>query len=292
MTNNEILLKLAKKNYGKYLTPTGNVSAKKVNRYYTDKDKAVLDTATCSDLIGKIINCSQIINSRIWEAVKRGDFKEAEYLYIVTSQLDVMSNLAIDSAKREFNCDLKKEFDMINKKYISTDLKPKFFEFISKDKGNKVKKEKYRWYETSMDYLLKIIERESRRKVGNGSIKTGLDLTSLIIGGQSCSGEHSKINRVGVENILTKGLKIKNEINQIWANKSKSDDSQDRFFKVNQLNYDFEYLIKNTVIKPIDIKHLIYKIEKKDEYLKVRKYVLDKLYKNKSEIFLEIFREK
>ncbi len=287
MTNNYILLNLAKKNYGKYLTPTGNVGARKVNRYYTDEEKAKLDTATCSDLIGRIINCSQIINSRIWEAVKKGDNEKAEHLYVITSQLDVMSNLAIDSAKREFDCDLKMEFEAIEKEYISTDLKPKFFEFISKDKGNKVKKDKHRWYETSMDYLLNTIEKASRKRVGNGRVDVGLNLSQLITDIKDSSSEHYKSNRVGIENIIQKGLKIKNEINSVWSDKENK--PEDRFFKINQLDLDFEYYIKKTTLRPIDIKTIIHKIENKEEYSKARKYILGKIYKIKPQIFMDIF---
>lgn len=288
MTDNTILLELAKKNYGKYLTPTGNVSAKKVNRYYTDEDKAILDTATCSDLIGKIINCSQIINSRIWEAVKNGDEEKAKSLYVVTSQLDVMSNLAIDSAKREFNCDLEKEFKLIEEEYIRGDLKPKFFEFISKDKGNKVKKEKYRWYDTSMDYLLNIIEKASRKRVCENKTNIGLSLTGLLLDNKNSRKEHSKANRTGIVNIINKGLKSKNEINNIWS--SEEIKSEDKFFKVKEIDNNFEFFIKNTTLRAIDLRTIIYKIEKNEEYSRARKYILSKIYKMRPELFLELFR--
>lgn len=287
MTDNEILLNLAKKNYGKYLTPTGDVSAKKVDRFFTEEEKAKLDTATATNLIGDIINCSQVINSRIWECVKSGDLDRAEELYIITSQLDVMSNLAIDSAKREFPVDLKLELKEIKKNYIDIDLKPKFFEFISKDKGNKVKKENYRWYDTSMDYLIKIIDSASRKKVGDSPNK-GITLTDLIKG-STIFNEQSK-NNLLINNVVTIGTKSKNEINAIWSTYGIS--PADKYFKVSEVQDRFRGYLRKSNIKPIDIKKIIYKLERSEEYNKSRKYILGELYIAHPNVFLELFCQK
>lgn len=285
MTDNPILLNLAKKNYGKYLTPTGNVSAKKVSRKFTEEEKAKLDTSTASNLIGEIINCSQIINSQIWEYVKKEDFDKAQELYIVTSQLDVMSNLAIDSAKREFPVDLKLELKEIKETYIKVDLKPKFFEFIGKDKGNVVKKENYRWYETSMDYLIKIVDKESNKRP-NKKIESGkLKLTDLIINKESNSlGER---HRSYINTLVNKAYKIKKEIDFIWTERFL--DSSEKIRNVSMLTEEFSLFVKNTPVSALDIKYIIYKIEEKEEYSKIRKFLMTELYKNHSKLFLKLF---
>lgn len=286
LTDNKILLKLAKKNYGKYLTPTGNVKAKKVDRFYTEEDKAILDTATATNLIGEIINCSQVINSQIWECVKKEDFKKAQELYIVTSQLDVMSNLAIDSAKREFPVDLKMELKEIKEKYIDVDLKPKFFEFIAKDKGNKPKKENYRWYETSMDYLIKTIDSASRKKTSE--VSKGISLTDLIKRSNKFN-EQGK-NNLLINNVVILGTKYKNEINAIWGSVGIS--SGDKFFKVSEIQNRFRYYLKNSNINPIDIKKIIYKLEGSEDFNKSRKFILTELYCTHPNVFLDLFCQK
>lgn len=283
MTDNEILLKLAKKNYGKYLTPTGNVSAKKVSRKFTEEEKAKLDTTTATNLIGEIINCSQIINSQIWECVKKRDFKKADELYVITSQLDVMSNLAIDSAKREFPVDLKLELKIIKETYIKVDLKPKFFEFIGKDKGNDVRKENYRWYETSMDYLIRIVDKESRKKIGKSD--SGIDLTDIIKGNNMFNNQSQ--NRIGIVNILEKGLKARSEINSIWGERFSA--PSEKFERVNLIGEEYRKYVKEVTLKPIDIKRIIYKMESNEEYSRARKFILNELYCNHPQIFLKLF---
>lgn len=285
MTDNPILLKLAKKNYGKYLTPTGNVSAKKVSRKFTEEEKAKLDTSTATNLIGEIINCSQIINSQIWECVKKGEMDKAQELYVITSQLDVMSNLAIDSAKREFPVDLKLELKIIKDTYIKVDLKPKFFEFIGKDKGNEVNKQSYRWYETSMDYLIKIVDKENRKRLSGTRIGEGITLTELIK--QSSFSEIRGENRTVVSNVVAKGTRIRSEIMSIWA--ERYEETTNKFMRTNALKEEFSLYIKDLQIKPIDIKKIIYKIEGKEEYGKARKFILNELYTHHPKSFLELF---
>lgn len=283
MTDNPILLNLAKKNDGKFLTPTGNVKAKKANRKYTEEDKATLDIISSSNIIGKVINGSQIINSHIWECIKRGDMDKAQELYVITSQLDVMSNLAIDSAKREFDVDLKYELKVIEEAYIKVDLKPKFFEFIARDKGNVVKKDKFRWFDTSMDYLIDIINTKTVSKNREKGEQL-LSITDLILRNNKFLDQ--RINSSAVLNVVNKGDKTKKSINSIWSG---SKPSSDKFFSVNILYEEFDRFIENQYLKPIDIKSIVYKLDKKEEYLRTKKFIIDMLFKHHPNVFLELF---
>lgn len=283
MTDNPILLNLAKKNYGKFLTPTGNVKAKKANRKYTEEDKATLDIISSSNIIGKVINGSQIINSHIWECIKNGKIDKAQELYVITSQLDVMSNLAIDSAKREFDVDLKYELKIIEEAYIKVDLKPKFFEFIARDKGNVVKKDKFRWFDTSMDYLINIINTKTCT-ITNEKGEQLLSITDLILRNNKFLDQ--RINSSAVLNVVNKGDKAKKSINSIWSG---SKPSSDKFFSVNILYEEFDRFIENQYLKPIDIKSIVYKLDKKEEYSRTKKFIIDTLFKYHPNVFLELF---
>ena len=178
LTDNEILICAAKRNYTIYKTPTSLVEAKKINRYYTAEQQADLDIKTSVNLIGEIVNLSQELNSLLWDKIYYGaSYDNIKYLYYDICQLDVMSTIEIDSAKREFDIDNKKELDKIRRKY-EQDLKrevvvideegneintikkkvPYFFAHVARQKGYySPEKKDYCKYHTSMDYLQEIV---------------------------------------------------------------------------------------------------------------------------------------
>lgn len=177
ITNNKILLNAAKKNYTVFKVPTSNVHARKVKRTYTSGDKADLDIRTSNNLIGEIINLSQQLNSQLWDVANNTkitiqelydsnkDFRE---LYFDICQLDVMSCIEIDKAKKEFDVDSKAEIKRIQNKHVGIDkesgLKKQayFLGIISKIKGYDSKKNVvYEQIDTTMDYLEEIIEKFS-----------------------------------------------------------------------------------------------------------------------------------
>lgn len=286
LTNNKILVDLAQKNYDKFLPPTGKVHSKSQDLKYTNEDKATLDTNTCNNLIGQVINSSQIINSKIWEFIHQGKEKEAKELYIVTSHLDVLSNLCIDSAKKTFNANLNKELKLIKEKYIDNDLKPMFFHFINEQKGNKSDKKKYRNYYTSMDFLVAIVDKTSRKRIKGNSVNNGIRLTDIILRNNKFKEQNNSYNKIGVENIVAKGYSTKTEMNKIW---NSFDNKEDKFMKFNYLNEDFKaYLLKYN-LKTIDIKKIIYKLERNEQYSIARKYIMNEIFKLYPQNFVELF---
>ena len=62
-----------------------------------------MDVKTAVNKIGEIINLSQEINTLIWDMLNSGTaFDEILPLYCDVAQLDVMSGIEIDRAKKEF----------------------------------------------------------------------------------------------------------------------------------------------------------------------------------------------
>lgn len=174
ITDNETLLCAAKKNYHIFKVPTSNVHARKVQRKYTSEDQADLDIRTSNNLIGEIINLSQQLNSQLWDITNNShktidNLYHTNYqfknLYYDICQLDVMSCIEIDKAKKEFDVDSKAEIKRIQNKHIKLDeetgLKTQayFLGIISKIKGYDEKKNiVYKSCDTTMDYLEEIIE--------------------------------------------------------------------------------------------------------------------------------------
>lgn len=167
ITDNKILVNAAKKNYHLFKVPTRNINPPKSKRHYTPEDLADLDDKTSNNKIGEIVNLSQELNSLIWDMVlKSGGTTENQYefikeIYYDVCQLDVMSNIEIDKAKKEYPVDTTRELKHMRKKYehiltMSDGRKrmPYFLGFIAETKDYKNSDRKdYQKYDTSMDYL-------------------------------------------------------------------------------------------------------------------------------------------
>lgn len=186
LTDNKILIKAAKRNYHVFKTPTSFVTAKKVKRYYTPEEQADLDIKTSVNKIGEIINLSQELNSLLWDKLYHGNtYTDVKELYFDICQLDVMSGIEIDKAKKEFDIDNGKELDKIRLKYKKElsdeyDKKkmPHFFAHISKQKGYyNPQKKNYCKYNTSMDYLQTIV---NGFKIKNPYKKNWLPFVSVL----------------------------------------------------------------------------------------------------------------
>lgn len=166
LTDNAILIQAAKRNYPLFKTPTSFVTAKKVKRYYTPEEQADLDIKTSVNKIGEIINLSQELNSLLWDQMYHGStYEDIRELYYDICQLDVMSGIEIDKAKKEFDIDNGKELDKIREKYKEAlngednrKKMPHFFSHIARQKGYyNPEKKNYCKYHTSMDYLHTIV---------------------------------------------------------------------------------------------------------------------------------------
>lgn len=96
ITDNEILIDAAKRNYHNFRVPTCLVNSSKIQRQYTNAEKADLDIKTSVNKIGEIINFSQELNSRLWDNINHGQSVEENMeLYCDISTLSVMSGIEI-----------------------------------------------------------------------------------------------------------------------------------------------------------------------------------------------------
>lgn len=160
LTSNELLVRKAKEHYQDFLVPTMLVPSELSKRYYSDASKAELDHTTADNRIGEIVNLSQELNSLMWDCVNGGEpISSAIEMYADIAKLDVLSNIEIDRAKREYAVDSVKEMKKLRAKYIRRDktnrkVKPFFFAHISRKKGyHDAKRNHYTHHLTTMDFL-------------------------------------------------------------------------------------------------------------------------------------------
>lgn len=169
LTDNELLIKAAKVNYGKFKVPTCFVESQKTERKYTNDHKADLDIRTSVNKIGEIVNLSQQLNSIFWEKVNKGTkIEDCLPLYYDICKLSVLSGIEIDKAKKEFIINSANEIGYLKTKYKifdnSKQVKPMFFKMITVENGYKVcENTKHRYFETAMDYLQKVVSQFSFR---------------------------------------------------------------------------------------------------------------------------------
>ena len=166
LTDNPILIRAAQKNYNKFLVPLNQVEAKKIHRDYCQDELADLDIKTSTNKIGEDINLAQILTTLFWDNIHHGQtFEDNKELYCDIVSLDILSNIEIDKAKKEFDVNTKSEIDTIRDKYSqrtcdNKPIIPKFLGYIARTKGyyDSVRKQ-YKYYESSMDYVEQYIVR-------------------------------------------------------------------------------------------------------------------------------------
>lgn len=181
-----------------------------------------MDIKTSKNLIGEIINLSQILNSEYWDRVSKNISTDG--LYELISQLDVMSCIEIDKAKKESVVDSEKELKKIresefisygditrDKKKKCVMCRPYFFKFVGVGKNYKFVKKN-----TPMDYLEEIIDKEIPRIENNLGVINIIELLT--------NNQNHRSDRKQIEKIFNKINKLNNELNGIWASNLSRDD--------------------------------------------------------------------
>lgn len=234
LTDDELLVKKAKLNDGKFLVPNDFTGKSKIKRHNTVEDKADLDikTSNSQSMIGKIINLSQLLNSEYWDRTSRG--KNVDGLYELICALDVMSCICIDSAKKESPVNLALELEAIKQsKWITKGEKPKFFEYTRKKyyktnadgKKEEVEdKTNYVYKETSMDYLEEILD--SKKRVRTSRKSTTVPLSDLL----NKNIDRTKANKKQILSILDRVENDNKALRTLWLS-ADDDESKEEVFK-------------------------------------------------------------
>lgn len=213
LTDNELLIQSAQKNYDVYLVPTNCVKSQNINRRYNSHDIASLDVRTSVNKIGEIINLAQLLNSLYWDNMSKGiSIDKNKELYMDICKLDVLSGIEIDKAKKEFTIDSTKEIDMLKKKYDMEEdgktAKPMFFKMITTENGYALSPDTlYRYFETPMDHLQKIISSAKYRQA-RLSNKELIPLMDIIKKPTSKSGAYNVIRDRIIEMIKFYKMRI------------------------------------------------------------------------------------
>lgn len=160
ITDNEILIRAGQRNYDKFLVPTNLINPEKKNVAYTPQNLAKLDDDTSENYIGQIINFSQVLNSYYWHCMNNGIDIDYDDLYKDICQLDCMSGVEIDKAKKDFGA-LKnsKELMTMRQKYAHLQY-PSWLDWIGTESSAMHKQKKNQMdFDCTMQYIFDSIER-------------------------------------------------------------------------------------------------------------------------------------
>lgn len=286
LSDDKLLISAASKYYNIFNVPANQVTAKKVSRKYCAEHKADLDTRTGTNKIGEIVNLSQELNSLMWSLIS--DFQqnnksanwykddEIRHIYYDICQLNVMSCIEIDKAKKEFSVDNEMELKQIRERYkrysTSSDkvIKPKFLGYIAKTKGfydpdNK----EYVYHDTTMDYLLALLNKYRSTKTQASSF---VPLTECFnFNGMS----KEAVNWKQISKIVVKCQKTNLAISNIWTNNYYS--SKIKALLTKDEKEKIYYFIKSMKINKHTMLTLITYIEQK-KHSKISKLLFYTLY--------------
>ena len=277
LTDNEILIRAARRNYNVFKTPTSFVTAQKVKRYYTPEEQADLDIKTSVNKIGEIINLSQELNSLLWDKMYHGSsYDDIKELYYDICQLDVMSGIEIDKAKKEFDVNNSKELDKMREKYkeeLSDEYNkkkiPHFFSHIARQKGYyNPEKKNYCKYHTSMDYLQTIV---NGFKIKNPYKKDWLPFVSIL---DNSLFRTNRVNQNQIDKICEMLRKYISERKNIFGSDL---DKDDKFSKSQLLYENLVSDIESEVIGFSTLFRLLSSLEDK-ENSQIRNTLLQVLY--------------
>ena len=289
LTDNEQLIKAAQKNYHVFKTPTSFVSSTKVKRFYTPEQQADLDIKTSVNKIGEIVNLSQELNSLLWDQMYHGaTYDDIKELYYDICQLDVMSGIEIDKAKKEFIINNSKELTRLRSKYendlreyeeaedgilIKKKKTPHFFSHIVKQKNFTTKeilaKKHFCKYHTSMDYLQTIV---NGFKIKTPYKKDWLPFTAIL---DSSSFRSNRVNQKQINKIYSILKKYINDRKNIYA--SETDSKEDKRIQDIKLKEDLIADIECETIGFSTMYRLLSSLESK-ENSQIKNILLEILY--------------
>lgn len=123
--NNPIILEKVKE-VQDYLIPINCVPQESKKYKFINEEMAKVDSQLCNNMVGRVCNLARDLHSLYWHLYNTGTGdNKRKYLSMIYDDiclLEVLSNIAIDSAKRTYSCNIEKEMAKIKgRPYMNTE---------------------------------------------------------------------------------------------------------------------------------------------------------------------------
>lgn len=308
LTNNKTLVRLGKKNYHNFLVPTSLVKGNKTNRKCIPSDLSNLDIKTGKNLIGEIVNASQILNSIYWDKLGEWEESKLDSLYKDISCLDIMSCIEIDKAKKEFKLNSAKELNAIKSRWyekvvvtrkkvpVTKTVKPIFFQFLSELSKFDIDCE-YREFDCGMDKLHKILD-EKVSEIKSKRIKSS-DLVTLydLFKGYELKivSEQEDINgsRRKTERYINTIIEYNTKISKVWAS-----NNNNKFENAHKLELEMNIKLSKIKLIELDVVNIMNKLGKEQKQAiknrklpKAKKKEIKPIYSIKRKLFTSLYSQ-
>lgn len=294
VSDNEILIRAALKNYDVFKVPANRVTAKKSERFYTNADKSDLDYKTSENKIGEIVNLSQELNTLMWDMINKSNkplkdfYPVIEDIYHDICILNVLSCIEIDKAKKEFDISSGKEIREIKEKWSRLTfnkkvIKPAFLGYIAQTKGyrNPAKK-KYNYHKTTMDYILREINQYRSNKMNASDFLPLSDCFKF--------DEYNKnsVNWKQTRQIIQLCETANSSINAVWAKDYYT--MEEKYMLTQRYKDDLVFDIQKLKINKHTMYMLISLTDSK-KYTHISKLLFFVLFNYKNDLIIEIMTD-
>ena len=289
-TNNEELVRLAKKNWGKEYIPVNEVGKEKAQ--YTIMDKAKKDLALGDNTIGEIVNKGQIAKSQLDHIKRNKDFyikkfgsieeyeRQLEGIQNIIDSLTIASNISIDSAKRKYDLNMREYLKNIDKSEFwlrdedGKVLKPNFFKSISQNKDlNTIKMDCNQ--DLVADYIIK-----------PNKLKGDIDIVDLFEDFNTKRVNNKQIDKI-LDLVETSNKKIKAlriQINQM-------EDNDDLYKLIDKEKASLVRELKKIKLNDDTYKCIMNKVYTDKRYSSSKSLMLDSLMKYNTDKFIGSFKK-
>ncbi|MFL0361827.1 hypothetical protein ACH0BF_02260 [Pseudobacillus sp. 179-B 2D1 NHS] len=296
----ERLQKIAEQCYGKYLVCNNAVEPKKLPYKLNNTDMCKIDNSLSNSqsYIGRVVNLGQEIMSVYWDELKQKEHKnDLDILLKKVSVATILSEIAIDMAKKFFDIDMNKEISHIEKSFISKTKEIEIEKEIKDKKGEVVKKEKVKEiidakplffkyvsqnnniknsitpYNCPMDYLYKEME-----NLPYADQKENIEVERLLNKENLKNTNSSQIDSIN-------GLvgEMEKEIKKVYADYKGKKKDEERNQKIIDVMSFYNEKVSKKKVKP----DTMFATLNKHQQLRL----WNSLYKNHKETFLNAFKK-
>ncbi|NBI06632.1 hypothetical protein [Senegalia massiliensis] len=297
LLSDSILLKNAKKCFGKYRVC--------VNEVDTDSRQYIVDPINMAKIdnilsesqrnIGTVVNIGQFYMSTYWDLINNHTI--GDKLNRLLEGIDIttiLSEIAIDSAKRMYEVDVDKQIRELKKSDLIEKLKPIFFKSVSennknknkykkksKSKGTKKNEDKYGIYNCPVDYLNTILD-----DIDMAQSRETIKMEKML-------NSHSNINIKARQRdkILSYVEEMGNGIRSAIENII---DEDERYEEIDNVKKEYIDKINKFKIKEETMSDIVFRVfTNKKKYrigFKDKTELLNTFYKLDKEMFLNIFK--
>lgn len=288
IVDDKTVLDVAKRCFGNYNVCDNMVDSMKMDYPVSYENMARIDNILSSSQgnIGEVVNLGQHCMSAYWDELKKyGHSERTETLLKYVDVCTILSEIAIDMAKKMYDVDFKKQVNMI-KKDMDLNTKPLFFRYVSKNENAKLSE-----YHTPMDLL-----NNKLTEIGRSQNSNSIDFMKLINKHKIKTTKKNKRQCEKVDLIIDQYISKRKGVYRDFSNEMKRNNGVDkkeivdeRNLKIDELQHECKNSLKKYKLKRETMFLVIEKIFNDKSKNREKLTIMNMLYRINEDEFLSLF---